>query len=243
MIVVVPVEPPRDGLVLSTLAETTPLSTAEATRLYEAATMDVLHAVDRSGGDLLVNYRDGETLPERYDDGEPEAEIRALAADVLEDTDEVRFERQVGSTRSARIGNTVSHLLEREDAGGVGVVEPTAALLARTDVDGAAMSLRRNDVVLGPSTGGEPSLACFAEPIDFEDAYAGPALETLAGRSADAGHTVGFTSRIPTLATAAGLRATLAELEARRVTDTSHPVATATAVDDLELALAEDGTL
>ncbi|AGB32396.1 hypothetical protein Natpe_2587 [Natrinema pellirubrum DSM 15624] len=243
MIVVVPVDPPRDGLVLSALADQSPLTDSEATALYEAAVADVCRAVASSGGDLLVNYRDAETLPETHADGDPEAEVRTLVIEALGEDAEARFERQVGSSRSARVGNTVTHLLEQEGAQSVGVLEPTAPLVNRTEIDGAAMSLRRDDVVLGPSTGGSVYFAGFSEPIDFTDADATPALSTLARRGADAGLGVGFAPMLPTIRTPAGLRETIAGLEARRAAGRSGAEATAALVGELGLRVGEDGTL
>ncbi len=243
MIVVVPVDPPREGLVLPALADQSPLTESEAAALYEAAVADVCRAVAQSGGDLLVNYRDAETLPEAHADGDPEAAVRTLVLDALGEDAAVRFERQVGSSRSARVGNTVTHLLEREEARSVGVLEPTAPLVARTEIDGAAMSLRRDDVVLGPSTGGSVYLAGFSEPIDFADAYAAPELSSLARRGADAGLGVGFAPMLPSIRTPAGLRETIAGLEARRAADRPGAEATAAFVGELGLRVGADGTL
>ncbi|APX95847.1 hypothetical protein [Natronorubrum daqingense] len=252
MLVVVPVDPPREGLVLPSLVENAPLSATEACRLYEASVVDVLRAVASSGGELLVNYRDAETLPDDVASGDPEDDVRNLATDALgipaesateADTDSIRFERQVGSSHSARVGNTVTHLLEREDAGSVGVLEPTAALVRRTELDGAAMSTRRKDVVLGPSSDGSTYFAAFHEPIDFTDAYVGPELPTLAERARNAGLEVGFAPMLPTVATPAGLRSTVSLLEARRHAGTLRAEATATVVDDLDLSVGSGGTL
>ncbi|WP_121742754.1 glycosyltransferase family protein [Natronorubrum halophilum] len=251
MIVVVPVDPPREGLVLSSLVEQTPLSAAEAVTLYEATVIDVLRAVESSGGDLLINYRDADTLPAAVADDDAEAEVRALATDALGEFEEesgangegtVRFERQVGSSRAARVGNTVTHLLEQEAANSVGVLEPTAPLVGRTQIDGTAMSVRRHDVVLGPASDGRVYLAGFREPIDFTDAYAVPEVATLAARSAEAGLGVGFAPMLPTVATPAGLRSTLAMLEARRSADQPGAAATAAVVDELGLEIG-DGEL
>lgn len=234
MIVVVPVDPPHPGFVLPALVDETPLTAAEAANLYEASTMDTMRAVAASGGDLLVNYRDETTLPESIrGDLDGETAARTLAADALGDVDDVRFERQVGSTRSARVGNTVTHLLEREDATSVGVLEPTAALVRRTEIDGAAMSLRRHDVVLGPGTGGSVYLAGFAEPIDFADVYDSVPLSRLAGRGVDGGLSVGFAPTVPTLDDEAGLRATVAGIDARDAADRPVPEATAATFADL----------
>lgn len=248
MIVVVPVDPPRDGLVLSSVAETTPLSRSEARRLHEATTADVVRTVVSSGGELLVNYRDEETLPADGGEGDEYADaetaVRTLVTDALgEDVieaEDVRFERQVGSTRAARVGNTVTHLLEQEDHASVGVLEPTAPLVARTEIDGAAMTIRRNEVVLGPAPGGSVYFTCFAEPIDFTNVYATPELGTFANRSADAGLNVGFAPMLPTVATEMGLCSTVAGLEARRAAGRPVPEATAAVVDDLGLVV-EDG--
>ncbi len=254
MIVVVPVDPPRAGLVCSELVAQTPLSPADAAYLYEAATIDVLRSVRASGGDLLINYRDAETLPgaatedsyadesdaDRHDDeppADPEAEIRALAARALEGTDEIRFERQVGSTRAARIGNTVTHLLEQEEAASVGILEPTAAAIERTHIDGAAMSIRRNDVILGPGPSGSAYFTAFSEPIDFTDADTTPELATLAGRCEDAGLEVGLAPMLPTVASETGLSSTIALCEARRVAGRGGLEATAAAIDELGLVV------
>ncbi|SDQ92888.1 DUF2064 domain-containing protein [Natronobacterium texcoconense] len=249
MIVVVPVDPPREGLVLSELVESTLLSETEAVRLYEAAVIDVVRTAVDSGGNLLVNYRDEETLPEKAADegGDAESEVRSLVADALEGTDtaidDVRFERQVGSSKSARVGNTVTHLLEREGPDSVGVLEPTAPTVGRSDVDGAAMALRRHDVVLGPSSDGRTYLAAFTEPIDFEAAYTPPELATLATRVGDAGLGLGFAPAVPTVATPSGLTSTIATLEAQRVAGRLGATATAAVVDDIGLCVGDGGDL
>jgi len=41
--------PPREGLVLPALSETSPLSPAAASELYEASLVDTIRAIDRSG--------------------------------------------------------------------------------------------------------------------------------------------------------------------------------------------------
>ncbi|NGM71037.1 hypothetical protein G6M89_18845 [Natronolimnobius sp. AArcel1] len=246
MIVVVPVTTPRAGHVLSALVESTPVSASEAAMLYEAAVSDVLRAAAASGGTLLVNYRDEETLPESVVselESDPETVIRELAAAALEDTEDVRFERQVGSTHAARVGNTVTHLLEREEVDTVGVLEPTAPLVERSQVDGAAMSLRRHDVVLGPSSGGRTYLAAFTKPIDFTDAYAPPSLSTLAERTKTAGLGLGFAPMVPTVATESGLCATLAALEARAETDRPGAPATAAALEEIGMEVGGDESL
>ncbi len=243
MIVVVPVDPPWDGLALPSLVETTPLTESEASLLSEAATADVLRAAAASGGDLLVNYRDEGTLPDDVDVGEePEDAIRDLAADALEGLEEVRFERQVGSTRSARIGNTVTHLLEREEVGTVGVLEPTASLVGRSDIDGAAMGLRRHDVVLGPSSGGRVSLRVYRYDRLRRGVRDAGALD--AG-TPDPGGRAGPRVRARDSLRGDGVRlcATVAALEAREIAGRPGGEATAATIEELGLAVGEDGRL
>ncbi|WP_290818838.1 hypothetical protein [Halovivax sp.] len=239
MIVVVPVDPPVDGLACRSLAAADVVSEAEAADLYRAAAADAVSAVAMSGGELLVNYRDDETLPDSVSVGDPETACRSMIEDALADLEDVRFERQVGSTPSARIGNTVTHLLEREDASSVAVLEPTAALIRRTEIDGVAMSMRRHEVVLGPDGAGSNYLSAFSEPIDFADAYEQPTLSRLARRGVDAGHSVGFAPTVPTIADERGLAATIVAIEAWRAAGRPVPESTAATVDELELETAD----
>lgn len=181
-------DPPQPGAVLPELVEGTPLSPEDAADLYTALLCDTVEAVDGSGGELLVNYRPAEAVGV---DGDAEAIIREAIADVV-DTDDARFEVQVGETFAGRVGNTATHLLETEELSSVGIIRPEVATFARTDIDSAAMKLRSCDVVVGPSTGGRVHYAAFGEPIDFTDCYAAPAVETLTNRCLDAGHDVEF---------------------------------------------------
>ena len=244
-VIAVLADPPREGLVLSELAATSPLSEAEAADLYAAMLRDVLVAVDGSGGDLLVNYRDDEDLPaEHRTDTSSEAALRAIAADALGGTEDVRFEVQVGSSFDARAGNTVTYLLREEDASYVAVVRPTAPFLARTIVDGAAMKLRTTPVVVGPSTRGRIHYAAFAEPIDFEGALVPPAVSSLTDRAREAGHDVEFLETMPTIRHGRDLLTALPLLSARRRADHLYPEHTAAVVEDLGLGVAaRDGEL
>lgn len=238
-------DPPREGLVLAHVVETTPLDESQAVDLYGAFFKDVCRAVIASGGELLVNYRPDDMLPEEFrTDTSPEAELRALTATALDDLEDVRFEPQVGSTHSARVGNTITHLLEREGVASAAVVEPTAPMLFRTTIDSAAMKLRMNEVVLRPSTAGRIAYAGFTESIDFTDTFTAPAVETLTNRATDAGHDVEFIPMGPTVETGDDLVTLVALLEARRVAGRIVPAFTVEAIDDLGLFVDEvDGSL
>jgi len=244
-VVAVMLDPPREGLVFPRLPGTSPLSAAEATALYRAVAKDAIRAVADSGGDLLVNYRPDDLLPEQYrTDTSAEAEVRALAAAALDDPDDGRFEVQVGSTFAARVGNTLTHLLREEDATSAAAVRADTPLLSRKDVDGAAMKLRRSAVVLGPSERGRVHYAGFAAPIDFADAYAPPALETLTDRALEAGHDVDFLAQYTAIETGADLASVVAVLRARRAAGRIVPEHTMAFVEEHGLATqAVDGEL
>ncbi len=227
-------DPPVEGFVLPDLAAETPLSAADAARLYGAMTVDVCRAVEHGGADLLVNYRDSEQVP---GDVDSEARLRELLGGELEAPGDARFEVQVGETFAGRAGNTVTHLLEREDEPTVAVVDPSAAFLGREQIGSAAMKLRSSDVVLGPAGGGRVYYAGFAEPVDFAGAYAAPALATLTDRAREAGLDVDFLPRIPVVETGADLADALATLRARRRAERSVPRRTAETVEELGLAV------
>lgn len=239
---VLPVDPPRDGLVLPKLPETSPLTESEATELYEAMVADACTAAVQSGGSLLVNYRPEDLLPpEHRTGGDPEAEVREVVENAVEDPDEVRFEVQVGSSHEARVGNTVTHLLREEDATTVAVVDPRAPLLARKDLDSAAMKLRRREVVLGPSDRGDVHYAGFADAIDFTGAYTTPAVDTFAARARDADLDVDFLAHRTLVETGRDLETVLAVLSARRRAGRIVPTHTASSLSELGLSVGDDG--
>lgn len=236
--VVVLADPPREGLALPGLVESSPLSSGDAADLYAAMLRDAVVATQDSGGDPLVNYRPDDLLPEAARrDVTAEAAVRAAVDDALTAPDDVRFEEQVGSTRSGRVGNTVTHLLEREGANGVVVVDPAAPLVGRTAVDQAAMKLRSSEVVLAPSTGGRIALAGFTETLDFEDALIPPAVETLTARAGDADVDVDFLPLELTVEAGGDLASLLSLLRARVDAGRHVPTFTAEAVADLGLTV------
>ncbi|UPM42656.1 hypothetical protein [Halocatena salina] len=237
-------DPPRDDLVLPELPATSPLSASEATTLYTAMLKDVCVAVEASGGDLLVNYRPEDALPDHgsgaADGDDAKDEIKAAIAGSLSEPESVRFERQVGQTFSGRAGNTATHLLEREEADSVAITTPTAPFLFRQLIDTAAMKLRRSSVVLGPAPGGRVYYAGFTETIDFADAYDAPALETVTDRAIDAGNEVDFLDMNPLLETGSDLLDVVALLRARQRAGRIIPEHTTTAIE--AFGLSTDGT-
>ncbi|WP_276272128.1 hypothetical protein [Haloarcula litorea] len=224
-------DPPVEGAVASGLRGDV-LDEAEATALYTAMLCDVCRAVEASGADLLVNYRPPEQVPDGVD---PETALREPLSEALHDPDDARYEVQVGSTHAARVGNTVTHLLEREGVQTAAAVTPASGLLARQQIDSAAMKLRSSEVVLGPAGDGRVYYAGFAEPIHFEDAYAPPTVETLTERATDADLAVDFLPSVPVVETTADLRTVVPLLRARHRADRVVPPRTTTLVEELGL--------
>jgi hypothetical protein len=233
--------PPRDGLVATDLAATSPLTESEAAECYAAMLRDVVAAVSESGADLLVNYRPDDLLPaEHVTDTAAAAEVRAVVAAALDDPGDARFEPQVGSSFDARAGNTVTHLLRQEGVASAAVVEPTAPFLTRSLVDNAAMKLRRSGTVLGVSTEGRVYYAGFTDPIDFADAFATPELETLTDRGRAAGNDVDFLPVQPIIETGADLLDVIPLVNARVEAERIVPANTAAFVERTGLRIARD---
>ena len=232
-------EPPVEGHVLPALTGG-PLDESDATALYTAMLADVCRAVEASGAELLVNYRPAEQVPDGVD---PESAVRGPLEAALERPGEARYEVQVGSSLSARVGNTVTHLLEREAVNTAAAVEPTSALLTRQLIDSAAMKLRSAGVVLGPATDGRVYYAGFAAPIDFEAAYETPAVQSLTDRAMDADLGADFLSTTPAVETPADLRTVVPLLRARHRAERVVPPRTTTLVEELGLRVTADGEL
>lgn len=230
-------DPPVEGVVLPDVVRETPLSATDATQLYSAMLADITRIVQAGGADLLVNYPPAEEFSGAVD---PEAQLRDLLADTLEDPAAARYEVQVGSSMAARVGNTVTHLLEEEGERTASMLRPTAPFLTRASIGGAAMKLRSSDVVLGPAGGGRVYFAGFGEPVDFTDAFDPPAVETLAQQAHKADHSVDFLEMRPVVETGADLVTTLAQLRARKRAERIVPAHTAAVVEDLGLTLDEE---
>ncbi|MFC7142601.1 DUF2064 domain-containing protein [Halosimplex aquaticum] len=231
------VRPPEPGTVLESCVDTGAVTAAEAADLYAAMVRDVCAAVEASGGELLVNYRpvnaDDPTGP--VEDDESLAAVRDVVDEALSDPGSARYEVQVGTSFSARAGNTVTHLLEREEVKSAAVVRPTAALLERRHVDSAAMKLRQSEVVLAPATDGGVAYAGFTDPIDFEDAFAPPEVETVTDRACDGGLDVDFIEMVPVAESPSGFATLLSHIRARQRAGLRIPPRTSAVLDDLGL--------
>jgi len=228
--------PPDETDSLAGLVERGVLEAEAATELYTATLRDACAAVERSGGDLLVNYR----VPERVEPDDAEAAVASALAPALDDPGSTRYEVQIGSTRSARVGNTVTHLLEREGVRTAAVVDPAVALLERRHVDSAAMKLRGDEVVLGPTPGGEVWYAGFSEPVDFTDALTAPSLRTLTERATAEEFGVDFVESLPLVSDPAGLASAVVLARTRQLAGKPVPQHTADAIAELDLDVDPD---
>jgi hypothetical protein len=242
-VVCVLADPPRPGLVFTELVETAPLSPGDAADLYAAGLRDICAAAEASGGDLLVNYRPDEAIPDEHvpADADAEEEVRDAVVPALDAPGDARFEVQVGETFAGRAGNTVTHLLEQEEVASAAVTEPAAAFCSRQEIDEAAMKLRRAPVVIGPSTGGRVYFTGFTEPIDFEGAYTPPALRTLTDRAGDAGYELDLLKTLPVLETGADLAEALLQVETRRAAGRPVPSHVAEWLEDSEVTVVAGG--
>jgi glycosyltransferase A (GT-A) superfamily protein (DUF2064 family) len=211
------------------------LSDEEARRLYCASLADVCETILHGKADLLVNYPD----PEWFDGGvDPEAELQAVLDAELDEPDAVRYEVQVGETKAARVGNALTHLLDAEDETTAAVVDPYTPLLAREHIGTLAMKLRTSDVVVGPAQAGRLSVAGFTTPIDFDDIYATPAVETVTNRAREQGLAVEFLPVLPRLDTSEGLATTLSLVRARLAAERLVPPRTAAFIENMDQTVA-----
>jgi len=224
----------------SSLSEHDALSPSDAQRLYRASFVDVCETVLHGEADLLVNYPNPDWFEEDVD---PQADLRSILNAELPDPDAVRYEAQVGPSRASRVGNALTHLLETEDEETVAVLEPTAPLFSREHVGTLAMKLRRHEVVLGPAQSGDLYLAGFTEPIDFEDAFANPALETMTDRGRASGLGVAYLPILPRLDSGPGLATAVSLVRSRIAADGRVPTRTAAAIEEIGLFVDEDGTV
>jgi hypothetical protein len=201
--------------------------------LYRGMIADVCATIQHGEGEVLINYRDPETVPDGVD---PEASVRELLDEELTDPGAVRYEVQVGSGDAAKIGNALTHLLDAEERPTAAFARPTALFLRREHIGTTAMQLRTSDVVIGPSTDGRVSFAAFGEPIDFTDVFAPPTVETLTERARAADLDVSFLPTTPLWERPDDRRTALSLLRARMRAGALVPERTAELVADWGLS-------
>lgn len=230
-------DPPVEECVPTVLPDSFAIETQVA--LYRAMLADVCETIQRGEANLLVNYPQPETVPDGVD---PESSLRSLLEEESSDSGAIRYEVQVGESYAGRVGNTLTHLLETEDEPTVAVTDPTALFLRREHIGTMAMQLRTDDVVFGPAPDGRVYFAAFADPIDFTDAFADPAIETLTERATDAELDVSFLPMTPLLERPSDLPTAVSLLRARIRAGSLVPSRTAKLVAEWDLSV-EDGSV
>lgn len=235
---VVLTDAPADGETLETLTPE-PLSDAEATKLYTAMLADVCETVQRGEGGVLINHPPAEQSAVEN----PERELRDVFTDEVPEPGAIRYEPQVGDSYAGRIGNSLTHLIESEGVETVAVLDPTTAMLRREHIGTAMMKLRSSEVVLGPTPDGGVYFAGFDDPVDFEDAYATPALETLTERGLTADHDVDFLSMLPVVKEPTGLKTAVTLIRARLSAGRLVPPRTAARIEEWGLRVDERGDI
>lgn len=224
--VVVLADPPVEQCVPALLPSG--LDAGTDSELYGALLADLCTAVQHGEADLLINHPPEEEVPAGVD---PVESIRQRITESVPEPDEVRYERQVGESDAARVGNSLTHLLETEDEPTVAVAAPTALFLRREHIGNAAMQLRSHEVVLGPAPGGRIYFAGFREPIDFADAFAQPAVQTLTERSRRADHSISFLPMTPVFESQDDFETVISLLRARERAGRLVPAETVTLVE------------
>lgn len=236
--------PPFEDCVLGDLVASTDLTAEDAVQLYEAMLRDVAQAIEHSGGSLLVNYTPREHLPDSIpEEASPKTALADTLSEVVSEPDSVRYEVQVGSSKAARVGNTVTHLLEREDESSVHVVEPTVPLLTRQLIDSASMKIRRSPVVVGPATSGRVYYTAFSDTVDFEGIYEPPAVETTVERATAEGKDVDFLPQVTPVETATDLATVLPIVRARANAGRIIPEETLSVLDELGIRVVDDAVV
>ncbi|MDZ7702657.1 MAG: DUF2064 domain-containing protein [Halobacteriales archaeon] len=225
-------DPPRPGLALPALVEAGALDAEDAATLAGAMLRDAAVAATDSGGDLLVNHPTADQLPAEHRGGLAPAEaLRSLVGDAVDDSGEVRFEPQVGDDPVERVGNTLTHLLESEEAASVALLDGRAPTLDRTALDSAAMKLRRHEAVVGPAPDGRVTYLGLTEPLDLDGLAYPFSLEALVDRAVEAGHSVEFLPVHPRVERAADLATLEPLVAARRAAGRRVPPHTAAALE------------
>jgi len=136
-------------------------------------------SVDRSGGELLVNPVNDDLPAEYRTDAAPRPSFEPSSPTPS------AAPRRSGSSgrsdrRSARAGKHRYRPARRTPRSRS---SPRRRRCSRTVIDSAAMKLRTNEVVLGPSTRGRTYYAGFTAPIDLRRRLRPPNLPTLAARA------------------------------------------------------------
>lgn len=236
-------DPPVEGVACERLVAETDLTPADGVAIYRSTVADTLATLEEGTVDALVNYPTEDDLPDGIDGVDPETELREIAATALspEGFEDVRFEPQVGSNRSAKAGNAITHLVRDEGEQSAAVLFPVPRLV-RSIVDEAALKLRRADVVIGPAGRGEVYYAGFSELIDFTDVLEERPVEEVARRAREKDFQVDFVRSREVLSGAPDFEGVLSRITADVLADKPVPEHLWRTIQERGIRI-EDGTI
>ncbi len=213
------------------LTAETPLEPEETRDLLECAVRDTVVAVDASGANLVLAVTDRTPTPIfEWDD---------IDAGVAELSDDCGIEREMGVVPVDRGGVNVASLLdaaiEERPGPSVSILRPISPLLQRRHLDGMTMRLRRDDVVLGPTTTSEWYAIGRGRDVSLGHIDTSPSLTGTALGVAEADVSIDLLPALPAITSVTGLAGTIALLEAYALAGRAVAPWTAQFLDDTEL--------
>lgn len=166
-VIAVPCPPPGINEVHERLDAELPLSGTELTQLIAAVCQDTLLAVVSSGGEPLI-------VPLALENPLPAWDDSVEVVSGMQDTLHIKNESIVQTSEINESAEWAEDLFDvaraESDAASLGICLPKTPLVQRRHLDAAAMRLRRNDITLGPSTGGRWYFLGCQRTIDLEAA-------------------------------------------------------------------------
>lgn len=235
---VVLADPPDERPSLPGLIESSPLDASATATLAEAMLQDVCRTIESSGGELVVGVRRGDRADADAAAGESVDEpIATVLESALEDPGSATVESFAGQTPDEQAATALERHFEEANATSVAIVSARSPTLARTDLDGAAMKLRRSDAVVAPAPGDRFAYLGLSEPLGLSGRPLPPELTTVVDECVDTGHETDFLSMHPVVTHGADLVSLVAVVESRRTAGRWVPPFTTEAIDGLGLRL------
>lgn len=156
--------------------------------LFHALVADAALAVDESGGDLFL------AVPASSESAV--AFVEDIRDTVLEDASNGTIVHVETDAPIPPVGSTLRAVRDRSTAASIGVLDPATALVGRRHLDTAAMRLRRDDVVLGPTP--EAGYFFFGTALDPETLpeRMSPEFDAVTTEAGERG-SVGFLEMLP----------------------------------------------
>ena len=150
--IAVPCPPPGATAKFDHLLADSSMQETDISRLIAAVCQDTILAAAASGGEpLIVPLELEQSLPGWADTQQVVGEFRSA---ISEDAETIPLTSTIDETEHW-FEDLLGIARQQSDAASVGIVVPKTPLVQRRHLDAAAMRLRRNEITLGPSTGGD----------------------------------------------------------------------------------------